>query len=212
MDGEGITTGDPWRNRFAEAIDGAALWRRGTRAIKLLSVLHPGLVMVDMTGFSEDGPAKDRPEFGRIAQAFGSLMYLCGVGDCTPANSGSATIADYVSGLFAAVGVLVAERHGANGRRQVLDMALYEGFFRILDSLAVTYSGNGTVRERTGTATTLAALHNPYRTRAGRRLAIARLAALMGKDELGQRSWRLYRRGARRRARLHPARCARGII
>ena len=158
-----------------------------------LSAIDPGLILVRISGFGQDGPAKDRPGFGRIAQAFGGLTYLCGFPDRVPANPGSATIADYVSGLFAAFGVLVAERHRvATGRGQVVDMALYEGLFRILDSLAVTYSANGTVRERMGTATALAAPHNHYPTRDGKWLAIActndrifaRLAALMGKDGL----------------------------
>jgi crotonobetainyl-CoA:carnitine CoA-transferase CaiB-like acyl-CoA transferase len=158
-----------------------------------LSALDPGVILVRITGFGQDGPAKHRPGFGRIAQAFGGLTYLCGFPDRAPANPGSATIADYVSGLFAAFGVLVAERHrAATGRGQIVDMALYEGLFRILDSLAVTYSVNGTVRERMGTATALAAPHNHYPTRDGRSLAIActndriyaRLAALMGQEGL----------------------------
>ena len=154
-----------------------------------LRALDPRVILVRISGFGQDGPAKDLPGFGRIAQAFGGLTYLCGFPDRAPANPGSATIADYVSGLFAAFGVLVAERHRvATGRGQVVDVALYEGLFRILDSLAITYSVNGTVRERMGTATALAAPHNHYPTRDGRWLAIActndriflRLATLMG--------------------------------
>jgi crotonobetainyl-CoA:carnitine CoA-transferase CaiB-like acyl-CoA transferase len=133
-----------------------------------LSALDPGLIMARITGFGQDGPARDRPGFGRIAQASGGPTYLCGFPDRAPANPGSATIADYVSGLFAAFGVLVAERHrAATGRGQIVDMALYRGLFRILDSLAVTCSVNGTVRERMGTATALAAPHNHYRPATG---------------------------------------------
>ena len=158
-----------------------------------LYAIDPGLIMARISGYGQDGPAKDRPGFGRIAQAFGGLTYLCGFPDRPPANPGSATIADYVSGLFAAYGVLVAERYRtATGRGQIVDMALYEGIFRILDSLAITHSVTGTVRERMGTATALAAPHNHYPTRDGKWVAIActndrifaRLAALMGQEEL----------------------------
>jgi len=158
-----------------------------------LSAIDPGLIMARITGYGQDGPAKHRPGFGRIAQAFGGLTYLCGFPDRPPANPGSATIADYVSGLFAAFGVMVAERHrSATGGGQIVDMALYEGIFRILDSLAITHSVNGTVRERMGTATALAAPHNHYPTRDGRWVAIActndrifaRLAVLMDQEEL----------------------------
>ena len=58
-------------------------------------------------------PEQRSPGFGRIAQAFGGLTYLCGFPDRPPANPGSATIADYISGLFVAFGVLVADRERA---------------------------------------------------------------------------------------------------
>jgi len=165
-------------------------WNLGYEA---LSAIDPGLIMVRISGFGQDGPAKDKPGFGRIAQAFGGLTYLCGFPDRPPANPGSATIADYLSGLFAAYGVLVAERHrAATGKGQIVDMALYESIFRVLDSLAITYSVTGTVRERIGTATALAAPHNHYPTRDGKWVAIActndrifaRLATLMGQEGL----------------------------
>jgi len=158
-----------------------------------LRAIDPGVILARISGYGQDGPGKDRPGFGRIAQAFGGLTYLCGFPDRAPANPGSATIADYMSGLFAAFGVLAAERHrAATGRGQVIDTALYESIFRILDSLAITYSVNGTVRERMGTATALAAPHNHYPTRDRKWVAIAcandrifaRLAALMGQPEL----------------------------
>jgi crotonobetainyl-CoA:carnitine CoA-transferase CaiB-like acyl-CoA transferase len=165
-------------------------WNLGYETLR---AIDPGLIMARISGYGQDGPAKHRPGFGRIAQAFGGLTYLCGFPDRPPANPGSATIADYVSGLFAAYGVLLAERHrAATGQGQLIDMALYEGIFRILDSLAITYSMNGTVRERMGTATALAAPHNHYPTRDGKWVAIActndrifaRLAVLMDRQDL----------------------------
>ena len=127
-----------------------------------------------ISGYGQDGPNKDLPGFGRIAQAFGGLTYLCGFPDRPPANPGSATIADYMSGLFVAFGVLVADRErAATGRGQVIDVALYESIFRILDSLAITHSVTGAVRERMGTSTALAAPHNHYPTKDGRWVAIA---------------------------------------
>ena len=160
---------------------------------KDLSAIDPSLIMGRISGYGQDGPNKDLPGFGRIAQAFGGLTYLCGFPDRPPANPGSATIADYLSGLFVAFGVLVADHErAATGRGQVIDVALYESIFRILDSLAITYSVTGSVRERLGTATALAAPHNHYPTRDGRWIAIActndrifkRLAELMGRPGL----------------------------
>jgi crotonobetainyl-CoA:carnitine CoA-transferase CaiB-like acyl-CoA transferase len=158
-----------------------------------LSAIDPALIMARISGYGQEGPASGLPGFGRIAQAFGGLTYLCGFPDRAPANPGSATIADYLSGLFAAYGVLVAERYRSEtGRGQVIDVALFESIFRILDSLAITYSVTGAVRERMGTSTALAAPHNHYPTRDGGWVAIActndrifaRLATVMGKPEL----------------------------
>jgi crotonobetainyl-CoA:carnitine CoA-transferase CaiB-like acyl-CoA transferase len=158
-----------------------------------LRTFNPGLILVRISGFGQTGPARNLPGFGRIAHAFGGLTYLSGFPDRPPVNPGSATIADYAAGLFAAFGALTAVEHrNATGEGQVIDLALYEALFRIMDNLAVTYSANGTVRERMGSATPLAAPHNHYPTVGGRWIAIActndrifaRLAALIGKPEL----------------------------
>ncbi len=152
-----------------------------------------GLIMVRISGYGQTGPARHLPGFARTAHAFGGLTYLSGFPDRPPANPGSATIADYTAGLFAAYGALTAVEHrNATGEGQIIDVALYEALFRIMDNLAVTYSANGTVRERMGSATPLAAPHNHYPTAGGRWIAIActndrifaRLAELMGKPEL----------------------------
>ena len=152
-----------------------------------------GLIMVRISGYGQTGPARNLPGFGRTAHAFGGLTYLSGFPDRPPVNPGSATIADYAAGLFAAFGALTAVEHrNATGEGQIIDVALYEALFRIMDNLAVTYSANGTVRERMGSATPLAAPHNHYPTAGGRWIAIActndrifaRLAELMGKPEL----------------------------
>lgn len=107
-----------------------------------------GLIMVRISGYGQTGPARDLPGFRRVAHAFGGLTYLSGFPDRQPVNPGSATIADYAAGLFAAYGALTAVEHrNATGEGQIIDVALYEALFRIMDNLAVTYSANGTVRE-----------------------------------------------------------------
>jgi crotonobetainyl-CoA:carnitine CoA-transferase CaiB-like acyl-CoA transferase len=153
----------------------------------------PGVILARISGYGQTGPARNLPAFGRVAQAFGGLTYLCGFPDRPPANPGSATIADYVAGLFAAFGVLVASKHReATGEGQVIDVALYESIFRIMDSLAITYSATGVVREREGTGTPTAAPHNHYPTADGHWVAIActsdrvfaRLAVIMRQPDL----------------------------
>jgi crotonobetainyl-CoA:carnitine CoA-transferase CaiB-like acyl-CoA transferase len=166
---------------------------RWTLGFDDLCRISPSVILARVSAYGQDGPASQKPGFGRIAQAFGGLTYLCGFPDRAPANPGSATIADYVAGIFAAYGVLVAREHRARtGQGQVIDVALYEAIFRILDSLAITYSLTGHVRERVGSATPLAAPHNHYPTADGKWIAIActndkifgRLTGAMGRPEL----------------------------
>ena len=68
------------------------------------------LVMVRISGFGQTGPYSPRPGFGRIGNAFGGLSYLAGYPDRPPVTPGSATIPDYLAGLYGALGVMYALR------------------------------------------------------------------------------------------------------
>jgi succinyl-CoA:(S)-malate CoA-transferase subunit B len=164
-----------------------------------LSAVNPRLVMVRISAYGQTGPYKDRPGFGRIANAFGGIAYVAGYPDRAPVTPGSATLPDYNSGLFGALGALmalrVAERTGVG---QVVDIGLYESIFRILDELAPAFALKGYVRERIGPGTVNVVPHSHYPTRDGRWIAIActsdkifeRLAAVMGRPELaGSGKW-----------------------
>ncbi|MDP6954298.1 MAG: CoA transferase, partial [Alphaproteobacteria bacterium] len=97
-----------------------------------LAEVNPGLVMLRVTGYGQTGPYAERPGFGRIGNAFGGLSYLAGYPDRAPVTPGSATLADYMSGLFGAFGVMVALRgREKTGKGQVVDIGLYESIFRI---------------------------------------------------------------------------------
>ena len=165
-------------------------WNLG---FEVLEEINPRLVMVRISAYGQTGPYRQKPGFGRVAQAFGGLTYLAGFPDRPPVNPGSATIADYLAGLFAAFSTMVAleDRH-RTGRGQCIDISLYEGIFRILDNLASVYDKLGYVRERIGTGTTHLVPHNHYPTKDGQWVAIActsdrifqRLAKAMGREEL----------------------------
>ena len=160
----------------------------------VLSKINPRLVMVRITGYGQTGPYKDRPGFGRIGNAFGGLSYLAGYPDRPPVTPGSATIPDYLAGLYGAMGALIALRaRDVTGRGQVVDIGLYEPVFRILDELASAYHYKGFVRERMGPGTVNVVPHSHYPTRDGRWIAIActsdkifeRLAEAMDRMDLG---------------------------
>jgi len=165
----------------------------------VLSEINPRLIMVRISGYGQTGPYRDRPGFGRIGNAFGGLSFLAGYPDRPPVTPGSATIPDYLAGLYGAFGALLAmQARQKTGRGQVVDIGLYEPIFRILDELAPSYALNGFVRQRMGPGTVNVVPHSHYPTRDGRWIAIActsdkifaRLAVAMEAPELaGEDTW-----------------------
>lgn len=177
----------------------------------VLSAVNPRLVLLRISAYGQSGPYRDRPGFGRIANAFGGISYLAGFPDRPPVTPGSATLADYLSGLYGALGVLLALRaRERTSRGQVVDIGLYESIFRILDELLPVYDRTGKVRERVGPGTVNAVPHSHYPTKDGRWVAIActndkifaRLATVMGRpDVAGQGRFGTFReRDAEREA------------
>ena len=111
---------------------------------EVLKMQNHKLVMVRISGFGQTGPYSPRPGFGRIGNAFGGLSYLAGYPDRPPVTPGSATIPDYMAGLYGALGVMFALRaRDMTGRGQFIDIGLYEPIFRILDELAASYHYTG---------------------------------------------------------------------
>jgi crotonobetainyl-CoA:carnitine CoA-transferase CaiB-like acyl-CoA transferase len=159
----------------------------------VLCALNPGLIMLRVSGYGQDGPYRDRPGFARIAHAVGGLAYLAGEPGGTPITPGSTTLGDYLSGLFGAAGVMLALQHRRRtGEGQWIDIGLYESVFRVLDELAPAYGRTGAVRERAGTQSPLACPLGHFRAADGTWVAVAcptddlfaRLAAAMDRPEL----------------------------
>lgn len=158
-----------------------------------LAERNPRLVMLRVSAYGQTGPMREEPGFARIAHAFSGLAYLSGEPGRSPVVPGSTSLADYMSGMFGAIGVMVAVRHAEKtGRGQVIDIGLYESIFRVLDEIAPAYAKFGYQRERMGADTVNIVPHSHYQTRDGHWVALAcsndrmwrRLAAAMGRPEL----------------------------
>jgi len=154
----------------------------------VLKALNPGLVLVRISAYGQDGPMRDKPGFARVAHAFSGLTYLAGEAGRTPVVPGSTSLADYASGLYGAVGALIALRARETTQEgQCVDLALYESIFRMLDEIVPAYQQTGYVRERMGADTVNVCPHSHYRTQDGKWIALAcsndemftRLAAAM---------------------------------
>lgn len=159
----------------------------------VLRAINPRLVMLRVSGYGQTGPYSGRPGFGRIANAFGGIAFLAGDPGGPPVTPGSATLADYMSGLYGVIGVMMALRaRDAGLGGQVVDIGLYESVWRILDELAPAYDMFGKIRQRMGADTVNVVPHSHYPTKDNRWIAIActndkifaRLAAVMGQPEL----------------------------
>ena len=157
--------------------------------------INPKIVMLRVSGYGQTGPYKKRPGFARIAQGFGGLTYLAGMPDGPPVTPGSTSLADYATGLYGAVGILLALRSvEQTGKGQYIDLALYESIFRFLDELVPAYAKEGTVRQREGMGTRLACPHGHFQTGDDKWISIActsdrmfeRLCHVMDKPELAE--------------------------
>lgn len=163
-------------------------------AFDVMAQANPRIVLLRVSGYGQTGPMRTKPGFARIAHAFGGLSHLAGEADGPPVVPGSTSLADYMTGLFGAFGVMVALRHAERtGEGQEIDIALYESVFRVLDEIAPAYARTGFERGRMGADTVNAAPHSHYQTSDGAWIAIActtdrmwrRLAAAIGTNGLG---------------------------
>ena len=107
--------------------------------------------MVRISGYGQTGPYRDRPGFARIAEAMGGLRYVTGYPDRAPVRTG-VSLGDTLAALYAVIGALIAlhHRHVNGGKGQVVDVALYEAVFAVMESLMPEFSRLGFVRERSG--------------------------------------------------------------
>lgn len=130
---------------------------------EVLSALNPGLVMLRVSGYGQDGPYRDRPGFAAIAEAVGGLRFLTGEAGRIPVRSG-VSLGDTLAALHGAIGVLLALYHrSANGGRgQIVDVALYESVFNCMESLLPEFSAFGAVRQPAGSTLPGIAPSNAY--------------------------------------------------
>src|SRR5499427_1594647 len=153
---------------------------------------NPGLVMLRISGYGQSGPYRDQPGFGVIGEAMGGLRYLTGEPGRAPVRCG-VSIGDTLAALHGVIGVLTALYHrkvnGGNG--QVIDVALHEAVFNVMESLVPEYSAFGVVREAAGGALPGIAPSNAYRCNDGFVLIggngdsiFKRLMVAIGRDDL----------------------------
>ncbi len=165
---------------------------------KRLAAENPGLIMLRLSGFGQSGPYRDQAGFGAIGESMGGLRYLTGYPDRAPVRP-NLSIGDSLASLHGVIGAMMALHHRnmnggrLSGKGQVVDVALYEAVFSMLESTLPEFDMYGVVRERSGSNLSGIVPSNTYLTRDGQHVLIAangdsifkRLCAAMGRDDLG---------------------------
>jgi formyl-CoA transferase len=133
-----------------------------------LSAMNPGLIMLRISGYGQTGPYRDLPGFGAIGEAMGGLRHLTGEPERVPVRCGI-SIGDTLAALHGTIGILTALYHRKvnGGKGQVIDVALHEAVFNVMESLIPEYSAFGAVREAAGSALPGIAPSNAYRCQDG---------------------------------------------
>jgi len=116
-----------------------------------LSAINPRLIMVRISGYGQTGPYRDRPGFGAIGESMGGLRHLTGYPDQAPVRVG-VSIGDSIAAMHGVMGALMAlhQRNTGDGEGQVVDVALYESVFNLMESLLPEYDMFGFTRNRSG--------------------------------------------------------------
>lgn len=160
----------------------------------VLHELNPRLIMLRISGYGQTGPYREKPGFGVLGEAMGGLRHLTGEPGRVPVRCGI-SIGDSLSALHGVIGVLLAlyHRDARGGQGQVIDVALYESVFNMMESLLPEFDAFGAVRGRAGSALPGIAPTNAYRCADGGYALIAgngdsifkRLMAAIKRPDLG---------------------------
>ncbi len=135
-------------------------WGLGWEA---LHALNPRLVMLRISGYGQTGPYRHKPGFGVLGEAMGGLRYLSGEPGRVPVRVGI-SLGDSLAALHGVIGILTAlyHRDARGGSGQMIDVALHESVFNVMESLVPEYDAFGAVRERSGSALPGIAPTNAY--------------------------------------------------
>jgi formyl-CoA transferase len=160
-----------------------------------LAEVNPRLVMLRLSGYGQTGPYRDQAGFGATGEAMGGLRYVTGVPELPPVRP-NLSIGDALASLHGVIGVLAALRHRDvdGGKGQVVDVALYEAVFNMMESSLPEYDMFGEIRERRGRNLTGIVPSNTYLARDGQHVVIGanadsifkRLMNVMGRADLAE--------------------------
>lgn len=165
---------------------------------EVFETLHPELVYTRISGYGQTGPYASKPGFASVCEGFSGFRYVNGFPDQAPVRP-NLSMGDSLASLHAAFGILMALMHRnktSGGKGQVVDVALYESMFNMMEGIVPEYDGGGVVRQPSGTTVTGIVPTNTYRCGDGKYIVIGgngdsifvRLMEAIGRSDLAQDS------------------------
>ena len=151
------------------------------------------LIYARISGYGQTGPYAKKAGFASVCEAFGGFRYVNGFPGEKPVRP-NLSIGDTLAGIHAAMGVLLALiQREKDGKGQIVDVAIFEAIFNLLEAVIPEYSGSGLIRQPSGSTITGIAPTNTYICKDGKYVVIGantdsmfkRLAEAMGKPEIG---------------------------
>jgi crotonobetainyl-CoA:carnitine CoA-transferase CaiB-like acyl-CoA transferase len=155
---------------------------------------NPGLIYARISGYGQNGPYASRPGFASVCEGVGGFRYVNGFPGQAPVRP-NLSIGDTLAGLHTALGIVMACVHrmkDPEGRGQIIDTALYEAVFNLLEGVVPEYDGAGVIREPSGSTLTGIVPTNTYRCNDDKFIIIGangdsifkRLAEKMGRPDM----------------------------
>lgn len=131
---------------------------------------NPKLVYARISGYGQTGPYANKPGFASVCEGISGFRYVNGFADQAPVRP-NLSIGDTISGIHAALGITLAllerernpDKENGEVEGQVVDVALYESMFNLMEAIVPEFDGAGVIREPSGTTVTGIVPTNTYR-------------------------------------------------
>ena len=159
-----------------------------------LATDNPDLIFARISGYGQTGPKSTKPGYASVTEAYSGFRYVNGFPGEAPVRP-NLSLGDTVAGIHAVLGVLLSlleRKQGRGTRGQVVDVALYESMFNLMEGMVPEYSGSGAIREPSGSTITGIVPTNTYLCSDDKHVVIGangdsifvRLMQAMGRDDI----------------------------
>jgi crotonobetainyl-CoA:carnitine CoA-transferase CaiB-like acyl-CoA transferase len=158
---------------------------------------NPGLIYARISGYGQDGPYASKPGYASVTEGFGGFRYINGIPGQPPVRT-NISMGDTLSAIHAALGIALAliqrTKPGGDGAGQVIDVALFESVYNLMEGIVPEFDGAGAVREPSGTTVTGIVPTNTYRCDDGKYVVIGgngdsifkRLMSAAGRSDMAE--------------------------